>query len=309
MDIIKLKSFCKVFELRSFSKAAKELFVSQPTISSHILSLEEELGQKLFDRMGKSVIPTLAGETIYKYAKKILDLLHKAELEAKLLKNQVVGNIKIGGSTIPGCYILPKVISKYCNSYSKVDIQLEIDDSEKVVNKVLKGSLDIGVVGAAYEIEDLFFQRIIDDRLVFVGNSKYLSKINSPMDVINVPWVLREKGSGTRRAVAEGLKNAQIDINELNIKAIVTNTEGLLRLVANEVGITVTSIYAVSTLGESSPLVVKEYPFFHFKRSFYLVYHKGRTIYPALRIFIEFLYKNSKEIEYKMIGNGRFCYD
>ena len=309
MDIVRLKSFCKVFELKSFSKAAKELFVSQPTVSSHVSSLEEELDQKLFDRIGKSVIPTVAGHTIYKYAKKILELLYKAELEAKLLKNQVVGSIKIGGSTIPGCYILPKVISKYCNSYPKVDIQLEIDDTEKVVNRILEGSLDIGVVGAVYEIEDLFFQKIIDDRMVFVGNSKYLGKINSPRDVKNVPWVIREKGSGTRRAVEAGLKNAGIDINELNIKAMVTNTQGLLGLVASDVGISVTSMFAASPLLSITPLAVKEYPFFEFKRSFYLVYHKGRTIYPAVKIFIDFVYKTSKEIEDKMIANGRFQHD
>ncbi len=300
MDIVKLKSFCKVFELRSFSKAAKELFVSQPTISSHVSSLEEELDQKLFDRIGKNIIPTFAGHTIYKYAKEILELLYKAELEAKLMKNQVVGHLKIGGSTIPGCYILPKIISTYCSCYPKVEVQLEIYDTEEVVHKVLEGLLDIGVVGALPYREELFFQKIIDDRLVFVGNSKYLRKINGPRDVINVPWVIREKGSGTRRALEDGLKNAGIDFNELNIKAVVTNTQGLLGLVASDMGITVTSIYAVTPLLGSSFLIVKEYPFFDFKRSFYLVYHKGRTIYPAAKIFIDFIYRVSREIEQKI---------
>ncbi len=107
----------------------------------------------------KNIIPTIGGDTIYRYAKEILDLIYKAELEIKLIKNQVIGELKIGGSTIPGCYILPKVISKYCKAYPKVEVQLQIFDSEQVVGKVADGSLDVGITGAVFDREDLLFKK------------------------------------------------------------------------------------------------------------------------------------------------------
>ncbi len=287
MDIFRLQSFCAVYELRSFSKAAEKLFISQPTVSSHIISLEQQLKHKLFDRVGKSVIPTQAGDIIYRYGKKALELIFQAETEVKFLSDEVFGDLKLGGSTIPACYILPRIISHYLNKYPKVNISLEVYDSKGVVERLVSGDLDIGVVGAIFDIGDLCFKKLICDQLVFIGNVRLLDAINSPEDITKVPFIMREKGSGTRKAIEMGLEKHGLGIGDLNIKAVVTTNEALLNLVLEGIGIGISSIFTVSHLKGIRKVEMREYPFFSFERNFYVVYHKNRTLYPVAKTFIE----------------------
>jgi len=298
MDIFKLETFCKVYELRSFSRAAKELFISQPTVSSHILSLEKELEHNLFDRLGKNIIPTPAGELLYRYAKEIIELIDQVTYEVNLLKDQIVGDLKVGGSTIPGSYILPGVISKFIKLYPDVKVTLDISDSTDILAKVLEGVLDLAIVGAVQNEVDLIFQDIIEDELVFVGKANLLQDVSEIDDVVKAPWIIREKGSGTRRAVEYGLIKAGITIDDLNVRACVANTQGLLSLVRQGVGITVTSVYAAKEILYDPEIVIKKFPFFKFQRNFSLVYHRERTLFPASLFFIKFVkdfFQESKE--------------
>ncbi|HEM55628.1 MAG TPA: LysR family transcriptional regulator, partial [Thermodesulfobium narugense] len=126
IDFRKLEVFLKVYETRSFSKASKLLYLTQPTITLHIKDLEEVLGVKLLNRSTRKVIPSKAGKVVYEYGKEIIKFLKEMERELEIFKNEERGIIEIGGSTIPGQYILPKIIKTFKEKYPKISIFLKV---------------------------------------------------------------------------------------------------------------------------------------------------------------------------------------
>ena len=151
MDIRRLQAFSKVYELRSFSRAGEELMLSQPTISAHVLALEEELGAQLFDRLGRSVLPTQAGEVLFRYAQSVFTELEHARSDILALSRRVAGELVIGGSTIPAHYILPRLLARYLATYPEVHLELQSGDTQEVTAMVLEGLIHIGVVGRGHE--------------------------------------------------------------------------------------------------------------------------------------------------------------
>ena len=169
MDIRRLEAFSKVYELSSFSKAGEELFLSQPTISAHVSSLEEELGVRLFDRLGRTIVATKAGDILYRHACEAFRSLENAQAEIDLLQNSVGGELVVGASTIPGHYFLPQAISGFLNLHPAVKAVLCIEDSAEIVRKVGSGEVGVGVVGAKYESSALTFEELFTDELVVIG--------------------------------------------------------------------------------------------------------------------------------------------
>jgi len=150
IDFRKLEVFLKVYETKSFSKASKILYLTQPTITLHIKDLEEILGVKLLDRNTRKVIPSKAGKIVYEYGKEIIKLLKEMEKELELYRDEKKGMVEIGGSTIPGQYILPKIIKGFKEKYSEISVFLKVGDSREIVEKVIKGEFDIGMIGAVF---------------------------------------------------------------------------------------------------------------------------------------------------------------
>ena len=134
MELRYLEIFCKVVELKSFSKAADELFLTQPTISNHIKALEDEVGIQLLDRLGRNVLPTKAGEVLYKYAREIVRLKSNAIQELNEFMGNVKGSLIIGGSTIPGEYILPEYIARFKKGYPNIAVTLRLGDTQDIIN-------------------------------------------------------------------------------------------------------------------------------------------------------------------------------
>lgn len=289
LDTRRLEAFCKVYELRSFSKAGQDLYLSQPTISAHIASLEDELGVTLFDRVGREVIVSRAGEILYKYVRKAFTMFEQGKAEIDLLKDKVSGELSIGGSTIPAHYFLPNILSKYKSLYSEVKINLEISDSSKIAEKVIQGRLDVGVVGAKYHLKDLEMIPILEDELILVGGKAYQKIAKQILDseaICSFPWVIREKGSGTRKAMEEGLEAMEIKLSKLNIAAVVQSTAAVMSCVQAGLGVSVTSKMAAADLLERRELVILDVPSLNMQRKFYTIYHRRRHLFPAAKKMI-----------------------
>jgi len=157
MDFRKLEAFCKVYELKSFSKAGLELQLSQPTISAHVANLEEELGVPLFDRLGRTVLPTQAGEVLYRGAKQVFQQVGRINSEIGLLRDMVVGDLLLGGSTIPANYILPNLLKSFLALYPSLRVHLTIGDTDSIIRQVGQGRLELGVVGSQPEQQGIAF--------------------------------------------------------------------------------------------------------------------------------------------------------
>ncbi|RLC03260.1 MAG: LysR family transcriptional regulator, partial [Deltaproteobacteria bacterium] len=162
MDLWQLHIFCKVVELRSFSRAGEMISLSQPTVSSHIKYLEEHFGCRLIDRLSREAVPTKAGELLYTYARELITLRDEAETALAEFHGKIQGNLVIGGSTIPGVHILPKTIGAFISEYPDVTMSLIIGDSEKITNDTLTGAVELGIVGAKSGDKKLSQEKLIE---------------------------------------------------------------------------------------------------------------------------------------------------
>ncbi len=291
MDIKRLESFSKVYELQSISGAAQALHLSQPSISTHISFLETELTVPLFDRIGREIIPTQAGEILYKYAQELISLKNTAYTEVHELYHRIVGRLQIGGSTIPGHYLLPEIFSKYKQIYKQVDISLEISDSLEIENKVLSCEIDLGVIGASREHPEIYYYPIMQDNLIVLGKTYLLSNKTelNKQELVNLPWIIREKGSGTRKAMERGLQSLGLKVEDLNIQARVDSTESVLKCVQAGLGVGITSRLAAEELLSQNDIVGSKFLDLNLKRYFYAIYHKQRKFFPASKYFWEVL--------------------
>ena len=166
MDLHKLAVYCKVIELKSFTRAAEAMFLSQPTISEHIRALEQEIGQRLINRLGREIKASEAGNILYGYARKMLRLQQEALEALGHYSGNLAGRMAIGAGTIPGAYILPEKIGAFKKSYPDITITLRIAGSRTIANEILSGELEMGILGAQWRENGLIWQEIFSDELI-----------------------------------------------------------------------------------------------------------------------------------------------
>ena len=294
MDLWQLKIFCKVVELKSFSRAGKIVHLSQPTVSGHIKDLEDHFGCRLIDRLSKEAVATKAGELLYGYARKILAYRDKAEAAMAEFNGKIKGRLLIGGSTIPGAYLLPRIIGAFTGQYPEVKISLIVEDTEKIIDAVLAGNLEMGVVGAESGQKKIFQEKLIEDelRLIVPQNHPWARRKAIPLNLLlSEPFIVRENGSGTLASIQLNLASAGFTIEDLKIVAELGSTEAVRQGIKNKVGISILSTLAVSEDLKSGSLKAIAIKGLRLKRSFYLTRHKYRSLSPLCRLFIELLVK------------------
>ena len=288
MDYRRLEAFCKVYELRSFSRAGNELFLSQPTISAHVLALEKDLDVRLLDRLGRSVLPTAAGEVLYRHAVKAFASLDAARIELAQLRDEISGDLVLGGSTIPAHHVLPPAVAVFLREYPSVRAQLRVGDTKDIINGVLEGEIMLGIVGAQESHPDLVFEPLVDDELVVVGSPELVADA-TPRRVAQLtdfPWVMREPGSGTRRCFVQALMQAGQQVRDFTVALTVDSTQAVVQYVRAGLGVSATSLLAVSESLARGELV--EIPLLDCRplRQFYCVRHARRTLFPAAVAFM-----------------------
>ncbi|WP_291321964.1 selenium metabolism-associated LysR family transcriptional regulator [Desulfonatronospira sp.] len=290
MEFRKIQAFARVYELQSFSLAAKDLFLSQPTISTHIISLEQELRVSLFDRIGRKVIPTQAGTILYQGVNDAFRIFEQTKSSIQELTNQVSGRVIIGGSTIPSNYLLPAVLAAFKQDYHDVCVDLRISDSIQISQDVLEGKLDFGLVGGYADNSDLDNHLLFKDNLLVVADPYTASQINrglSAQDLLQLPWVMREKGSGTRQALEAALHKHNMDACSLPVKVLVQSTEAMVRCVLSGLGVGITSRLAVNDYISSKQLVELDVDDLEMHRHFYLIKHKRRTLFRCASVCMQ----------------------
>lgn len=222
------------------------LHTSQPTVSEHIRNMEASLNCKLFDRLGRTIMPTKEAEILYPRALAILEDLRKLEDELAMAGKSVTGELIIGASTIPGAYILPAIASSFKNRYPGISFEIRIEDSAKVVESILANELFIGIVGAKIPARKITYEPFAEDELILVcaGNNPLAPKI-APEYLPELPFIFREKGSGTRKNVEHFLAQQNIGVDQLNIVAVLGSSTAVKEAVKADLGVSIISRYAL----------------------------------------------------------------
>lgn len=299
IDIRQLQVFMAVWENRSFSRAAQEICLTQPTVSGHIRALEEALGVQLFDRGGKKVIPTKAGEFFYPFVRQILKLDSQAEREMAMFLGQERGSLELGGSNIPGQYILPALIGQFKVKRPNVQVILRIADTTAITLSVANSDLELGMVGAVVPKTGLRFEPCFHEEMVLIvapGHRFANCKQVSLADLVSEPFIVRERGSGTRLATENALKAAgNLQIKDLQIVAEIGSTEAVRQAVKAGLGCSIISQRAVEDDLRHGLLYALALEGVQLYRQFYLVWHGHRTLSPLADAFRDFLLQECED--------------
>ncbi len=292
-DLRQLEIFCKVAELESFSKAADAVYLAQASVSERIANLEKMVGIKLLDRLGRQVVPTKAGELLYKHAVLLLDMKRTARLEMENFLGVKQGEIHMGGSTIPGEYILPRVIGRFNEKYPSISVVLTIADTTEIEGRVLEGLLELGVIGSKGAQKRLIYQELWKDELVLVIPAKHRwarKKAVSLAELFEEPFIMRELGSGTLKSMKDSLGDPEFQAaGSLHVVARFGSSTAVKEGIKGGLGVSILSARAIETelkTGILRALKVKGLPM---HRSFYLVRDRRRIASPLSQAMIDFL--------------------
>ena len=292
MDLRRLEVFAKVAELGSFSRAAEALYLTQPTVSEHVRALEDELGLQLLDRLGRGAMPTRAGELLLGYAQRILGLAREAQQALDHFQGRMSGELVIGGSTIPGEYVLPGLLGVFKTKYPQISVSLLIGDSRQVSEWVEQGRVEVGVVGARPASRALVARELMPDELVLVvpaGHPWAARKAISVDDLRREPLVVRERGSGSRQAIEDVLEEADLSLASFRVVGEMGSTQAIKQAVRAGVGVALISHRAVQDECRAGLIVCVKVKDLKVARSFHLVTHRDRTRSPLAQAFVDFL--------------------
>lgn len=299
MEIRKLDAFCKVIELKSFTRAAEAMLLSQPTVSEHIRSLEQELDQKLLDRLGRKVEPTPVGRLLYRYARKILQTQNDAVQAIEQYGGKLIGRLIIGCGTIPGTYILPGLIGRFRLEHPSIKATLRITSSRIIAEKVVAGEYELGVVGARWNESRLNWTAMFSDELtlaVHPDHSWALRKAILLKDIGKEPFIMREPDSGTRKVFARILEKNGLKESSLQEVAEIGSTAAIKEAVKAGIGISILSRRAVIDDIKCGRLVAVSVKDHKLQRPFYLIQRKNRALSPVASVFLDYLRDNADQV-------------
>ena len=296
MDARQLEIFVKVAELGSFSKAAGALFLTQPTVSEHIRGLEEELGVRLLDRLGRGAAPTKAGQLLLGYARRILELHREARQALDQFQGRMSGELVVAASTIPGEYVLPALIGRFKEKYPDIAISLLIGDTQRVVEWVLEGRAELAVAGAQIDHRALEYRELMPDELVLVVSAAHPwhgKKTATLEEVRAEPLIVRERGSGSRHALEKALAEVGLGLSDFRVVGEMGSTQAIKQGVKAGVGISLISKRAVAEECQHGILHCVKVKDLRFSRAFYLVTSTTRSRSPLAEAFRAFLISES----------------
>ena len=293
-DLRQLEVFCRVVERGSFSKAAKEVFLAQASVSERVANLERMLGTRLLDRLGRQVVPTRAGERLYQRALPLLSMKRAICLDMEGFLGMQQGEVHVGGSTIPGEYLLPEVLGRFRNLYPGISVRVEIADTGRIAERVLEGALEVGVVGSRVQDSRLIQQDLWEDELVLAVPSRHAWANRREVSLKDIcdaeAWILREDGSGTQKSLDDFLRKAGgKGIDSLRVAARLGSSTAVKEGVKAGLGVAVLSCRAMETELASGDLKALRVEHIPMKRCFHLIHDRRRTASPLCRAMMEFL--------------------
>jgi DNA-binding transcriptional LysR family regulator len=242
--------FVSVAENLSFSKAAGDLNISQPAVSRHVKELEERYHTNLFDRKGTKIYLTRAGEKVYRAFKEIDRQYRELDFEMGQLHQSVTGCFKIGASSTIAQYLIPSVMASFHKRYPQMELVLLSGNSFEMENQLLENTIDLALVENCASRSGIRYKDFLPDELIVVtGQHSVYAKRESiqPEELLQIPLVLREQGSGTLEVIKEAFVRKKIRMEQLNTFIHLGSTESIKNFLRDFEGVAIVSEKAVST--------------------------------------------------------------
>jgi DNA-binding transcriptional LysR family regulator len=298
LDLMRLTIFIHAAESNSFSQAAKELHITQPTVSHHIKALEQNIGKELFDRSGGRLQITEAGRLLLPWARKLVrDSIELQEMMASIEEN-IVGQLSIACSTTTGKYILPQFAARFHARHPGVKVTIMSCTSEDVVPHLLEEEANLGVVsydacGGKLECQEFFIDHIV---LITPPDHPWASqRLIEPSALLQVPFILRESSSGTHKVMLAELGKHDISLDDMNVSLEVGNAEAIVKSV--EAGFGVAFVSRLSAAWSLSLGSVVEIPIegFDLRRRIYMIRKQIQAPNRAVEAFWGFVHDPENE--------------
>lgn len=291
MNFYRLKAFHTVARLENFSRAAEELYTSQPNVSKHVRQLETELGVSLFHRLGGSIELTDAGRIVYRYAQQVFDLTTEMQRALAELEGLERGSLRLGASSTPGLYLLPEMMAAFNHRYPNLQVSLSISNSSQIVEEILSRTLDLGFVGGFVETRGLQVQPFVSDEIVLIAAKEHRLVAQTDVsaeELASEIFIVREAGSGTCRVMDDALEFLGIKPQrtlEMN------GCEAVKRAVAAGLGLSFVSRYAIDLELAQGVLTVLRASGLTLSRQLHVVSRKDTRLSPAALAFLALLRK------------------
>jgi len=278
MEFSRFSVFRSVAKNLSFTKAAKELLITQPAVSKHIQLLEDEYGLRLFNRKGNKIYLTTEGVLFLKYADRAHNLQRELEDEVNSIKSTPSGSLRIGASTTIAQYVIPQVLSTFHKKYPDVILSLITANTDQIAEDILKGAIDLGIVEGKIKNRDIRYIRFISDELVAVcrGKGKFAAEKELSVEGLKmIPLILRERGSGTLDVVEHALKSRGLNLSALNIVMHLGSTEAMKLYLEHDDCVGFISLRALQKELESGSLKILRIKNLQIKRTFDFITPQG----------------------------------
>ncbi|MDR5682496.1 MAG: LysR family transcriptional regulator [Armatimonadota bacterium] len=289
LNVHQLKIFHTVARAGSFSRAAEELRITQPSVSIQVRELERTLGVELFDQIGKRIFLTEAGRVLDEYAVRVLGLLQEAEAAIRDLRGLAGGTLRVGASNTPGTYLLPPLLGELRRRVPDAEITLDIAGTRRVHERILRNELDVGVVGTGMRHDSLVAFPYRSDEMVTIAAP------DSPLahrgevraaDVLRERLILRERGSGTREAVEQAFRSLGLVPSPA---MEISSNETIVNAVAAGLGVGIVSQLAVEDTQRAGRVRVIPVADLRAVRTLWVVRHREKRLTSLLRAFLEML--------------------
>jgi LysR family transcriptional regulator, low CO2-responsive transcriptional regulator len=294
----------KVFEAAarhgSFTRAAEELFLTQPTVSMQIKQLTKSVGLPLFEQVGKRLYLTEAGRELFATCRQIFETIDQFQMKVADLKGLKQGQLRLAVITTAK-YFIPRLLGPFCQLYPGIDIALQVTNHEGILERMTSNLDDLYIMSQVPENLDVNFQAFLENPLVVLApmNHPLTNEKNIPIQrLAEEPFIMREPGSGTRRSVQQLLDEHQVTVK---VKLELGSNEAIKQAIAGGLGISVLSRHTLMPEPAVSEVTILDVEHFPIKRDWYMVYPNGKQISIVARTYFDYLLHAAKRFSGEML--------
>jgi DNA-binding transcriptional LysR family regulator len=292
-----LKVFETVARNGSFTRAAEELLITQPTVSSQVKQLTNSVGLPLFEQIGKRLYLTDAGQELLLTCQDIFEKLNNFEIKIADLKGTKQGQLNLAVITTAK-YFVPRLLGSFCQNYPGIDVALQVTNHQEIQQRMLANKDDLYVVSNPSNDVDLTTKPFLNNPLVVVARKDHplANKKNIDLkELNNQPFIMREQGSGTRESIVKLLTENNLSVK---VKLELGSNEAIKQAIYGGLGISILSEHSLFSEGMSGELTILDFKHFPIKRRWYVAYLAGKKLSVIAETFLDYLLEESPKMSF-----------